>query len=135
MPISTLTVPDTHEDLLAAPTAVLSTIAPDGRPQSTAVWFLADGDTLRLSLNTDRQKVKNLRRNPAVNLFILDAERPTRYLEVRGDAELEDDLDYAFADQVGGKYGANLRDFDGPDGHRVVVTIRPTTVNAVDLGF
>jgi PPOX class probable F420-dependent enzyme len=127
------TIPETHRDLLDSDVAVLATVGADGRPQLSAVWFLADGDEIRTSLNTGRQKVKNLRVNPAVNLFILDRAQPTRYLELRGDAEMADDPDYAFADRLGAKYGADLRAYDGPNGHRVVVTIRPVRVNAVDM--
>jgi PPOX class probable F420-dependent enzyme len=126
-------IPDSHRDLLDSDTAVFATVGPDGRPQLSAVWFLADGDQLRVSLNTSRQKVKNLRLNPAVNLFILDRSAPTRYLEIRGDAEVSDDPDYAFADRVGQKYGADLKAFDGDNPHRVVVTVRPVRVNAVDM--
>jgi PPOX class probable F420-dependent enzyme len=127
------TIPKSHRDLLESDTAVLATVGADGRPQLSAVWFLADGDQIRVSLNTSRQKVKNLRANPAVNLFILDGSAPTRYLEIRGDAELTDDPDYAFADRVGQKYGADLKAFDGENPHRVVVTLRPVRVNAVDM--
>ncbi len=126
-------VPDSHRALLDASTAVLATIGPDGRPQLSAVWFLAEGDEVRVSLNTTRQKVKNLRANPAVTLFILDPANSQRYLELRGDGALADDSGYAFADRVGAKYGANLRDFDGPGASRVVVTIHPTRINAIDL--
>jgi PPOX class probable F420-dependent enzyme len=97
------------------------------------VWFLADESGIRLSLNTSRQKVKNLRSNPVVNLFVLDPANPARYLEVRGDASIDEDPDYAFADRVGNKYGADLRVFDGEHRNRVVVTIAPTRVNAVDM--
>jgi PPOX class probable F420-dependent enzyme len=127
-------IPDSHRDLLDASTAVLATIGPDGRPQLSAVWLLAKGDTVGISLNTTRQKVKNLRANPAVTLFILDPANSQRYLEIRGDAELTDDADYVFADEVGGKYGgANLRNFDGPGASRVVATIHPVRVNAIDM--
>jgi PPOX class probable F420-dependent enzyme len=126
-------IPDSHRDLLESATAVLATVGADGRPQLSAVWFLADGDQIRVSLNTSRQKVKNLRANPAVNLFILDSAAPTRYLEIRGDAEVTDDPDYAFADRVGKKYGTDLRGFDGDNLHRVVVTLKPVRVNAVDM--
>ena len=115
-------IPDSHRDLLESDTAVLATVGADGRPQLSAVWFLAEGDQIRVSLNTSRQKVKNLRENPAMNLFILDGSAPTRYLEIRGDAEVTDDPDYAFADRVGQKYGADLKAFDGDNPHRVVVT-------------
>ena len=97
------------------------------------VWFLADGETVAVSLNTTRQKTKNLLANPAVSLFLLDLAVPYRYLEIRGDAEIASDDDYAFADRVGAKYQANLRDRDRPGERRVVVTVRPTRVNAVDM--
>ncbi len=130
----TPSVPSTHADLLDAPVATLATLAPDGRPQLSAVWFLAEDGAVKLSLNTARQKTKNLAANPAANLFILDTANPARYLEIRGDATVEPDPDYSFADKVGAKYGGvNLRDMDGPDGRRVVVTIDPVRINAVDL--
>ena len=53
--------------------------------------------------------------------------------ELRGDAEISADDDYAFADRVGAKYQANLRDHDEPGDKRVVVTIRPVRVNAIDM--
>lgn len=124
------TVPDTHRDLLDAQVATLGTIGADGRPQLTVVWFLAEDDTVRISLNTTRHKVKNLRANPACSVLILDPANPYRYVEVRGDAEIEPDDDYAFADRIGAKYSADLRDNDQPGETRVVVTIRPTRVHA-----
>jgi PPOX class probable F420-dependent enzyme len=128
------TVPDSHRDLLAAPVATLATVGADGRPQVSAVWFLADGDQVRVSLNTSRQKTKNLAKNSAATLFILDTTNPARYLELRGDAKVVPDPDYAFADQVGAKYGGvDLRNMDQPGESRVVVTIDPVRINAVDL--
>jgi PPOX class probable F420-dependent enzyme len=126
-------VPASHRDLLDASVGILATIGPDGRPQQSAVWFLADGDAIRISLNSSRQKIANLRRNPAVGLLILDLERTYRYLEVRGDATLEDDPDYVFADRVGAKYDADLRVHDQPGQTRIVVTLVPTRVHAADL--
>ena len=128
------TIPDAFADLLEAPIATLGTIGTDGRPQLSAVWFLHDDGELKVSLHAKRHKTKNLRRNPAVNLFILDPQNPMRYLEIRGDAELADDPGYAFADKVGAMYGgADLREMDGDDQRRVVVTIHPTRVVTIDL--
>ena len=128
------TVPDSHRDLLDAPVATLATVGADGRPQLSAVWFLADLDGIRLSLNTARQKTKNVTARSAATLFILDPVNPMRYLEIRGDATIEPDNDYAFADQVGAKYGGvDLRNMDQPGESRVVVTIEPVRINAVDL--
>jgi PPOX class probable F420-dependent enzyme len=127
-------IPESHRDLLESKYAMLATIGPDGRPQVSAVWFLADADGVKVSLNTTRQKVRNLRRNPACNLFILDLANPMRYLEIRGDAQLTPDDDYEFADRVGAKYAADIRTFDPPDQTRVAVAIVPTRVNAVNIG-
>ena len=128
------TIPEAFTDLLDAPFATLATVGADGRPQVSAVGFLHDDGQLKVSLHAKRQKTKNLRRNPAVNMFILDPHNPMRYLEIRGDAELADDPDYAFADTLGAKYpGTDLRQMDGDDRRRFVVTIRPTRVVAVDL--
>ena len=128
------TIPDSHRDLLDAPVAMLATVGADGRPQVSAVWFLAEGDTVRLSLNTARQKTKNLETNPAATLFVLDTANPARYLELRGDATVAADDDYAFADKVGAKYGGlDLRTIDQPGDQRVVVTIEPARINAVDM--
>ncbi len=127
-------VPSTHTDLLDASVATIATVGPDGRPQVSAVWFLADEGAVKVSLNVARQKTKNLAANPAVTVFILDLANPARYLEIRGDATVDADDDYAFAERLGAKYGgADLRAMDGPDGRRVVITVDPVRINAVDL--
>jgi PPOX class probable F420-dependent enzyme len=126
-------IPDSHRDLLDTDVATLATVGPDGRPQVSAVWFVADGDTVRISLNTTRQKTRNLQANPACTLFILDCQNPYRYLELRGDAEVQPDDDYAFAHQVGAKYDSDVRLHDGPGESRIVVTLHPVRVNAVDM--
>ena len=123
------TIPDSHRDLLNGQVAVLGTIGASGRPQLSGVWFLAEGDTVRISLNTVRQKVKNLQANPKVSLLIFD-NPPYRYIELRGDAEIAPDDDYEFADKVGAKYGSDLRTRDNPGDKRVVVTIHPQRVVA-----
>ena len=127
------TIPDNYRDLLSAEVATLSTIGPDGRPQSSEVWFLAEGDTVSISLNSSRQKMKNLLATPAASLLILDLAMPYRYLELRGDAEITPDPDYVFADKVGAKYQSDLRAHDQPGQTRYVVTIRPIRVNAVNM--
>ena len=122
------TIPDSHRDLLDAQVAVLGTIGASGRPQLSGTWFLADGDTVKISLNTTRQKVKNLQANPKCSLIIL-GDPPYKYIELRGDAEIAPDPDYEFADKLGAKYGgADLRERDQPGESRVVVTIKPARV-------
>lgn len=131
--MTTPTVPDSHADLLELPVGTIATVGPDGRPQLSAVWFVNDDGTVKISLNRARQKTKNLLANPAVTFFLLDPSGG-RYVEIRGDAVIEADDEYAFADRVGAKYGgADLRQMDGPGESRVVVTIDPVRIVDVDL--
>ena len=60
-------IPASHRDLLDGQFATLGTVGPDGRPQLSEVWFLADGDRVSISLNDSRQKTKNLQANPAAS--------------------------------------------------------------------
>lgn len=127
-------VPESHADLLDAPIATVATVGPDGRPQMSTVWFLAEDGVVRMSLHGDRQKTKNLLANPVIGVHIQDTANPGRYLEIRGDAALEPDGDYEFADRVGAKYGGvDLRVMDAGRADRYQVTVHPSRINAVDL--
>jgi PPOX class probable F420-dependent enzyme len=128
-------LPESHRDLLRTTVATLATVGASGFPQVSAIWFLYDDDgTIRLSLNTARQKVKNLQANPLCTLFIMDPASPQRTLEIRARAEIRPDPDYAFADTLGKKYGgADLRTRDKPGETRVAIALHPTRVVAVDL--
>jgi PPOX class probable F420-dependent enzyme len=126
--------PDSHRDLLDAQVATLATIGGNGFPQLTEVWFLHDDGELKTSLNSSRLKTRNLQKRPKCSLFLLDLENPYRYLEVRGNAKLEPDDDYTFARKLGAKYGgADLSEHDNPGDSRLVVTIEPANVYAVDM--
>jgi PPOX class probable F420-dependent enzyme len=127
------TFPDSHQDLLDGQVASLATVGRDGLPQITEVWFLhADGE-LKLSLSSGRLKTRNLRARPGCSLLLLDLENPYRYLEVRGHARIDPDDDHAFAARVSAKYDTDVRAYDGPGDQRLVVTIEPTNLYAVDI--
>lgn len=134
MAIPTLTstdLPESHRDLLeAAGVAVLATVGLRGAPQLTAVWYLLDTDgLLKISVRTDRQKAKNLARQPRATFFLIDPAIPTRTIEVRATVELRLDEDYEFAQRVGAKYGTDMRSLDQPGDSRFVLTLRPYRVN------
>ena len=128
------TVPKEHREVLDAPYAVLTTLGRDGYPQSTMVAFRAEDDLVRISLNTTRQKTRNLMAQPRATLLIPDPASPYRTLEIRGDVEITPDDDYSFARRVGQKYGGtDFRSADRPGESRVGVVLRPVRVNVTDL--
>lgn len=127
------TFPASHRDLLDAQVATFATIDGRGFPQLTELWFLFEDGELKLSLNDSRLKTRNLMKRPQCSLLIVDLENQYRYLEIRGNARLAPDDDYSFAHKVGAKYDADLSAHDAPGESRVVVTIDPVNVYAVDM--
>lgn len=124
------TIPESHRDIIDnAQVVALGTIGPHGEPQITALWFLCEDDSLRMSINTTRQKLKNLQQNPAASAFFMDPATPYRTLELRGTVTIEPDPDYTFASKVGNKYGADMREIDKAGGSRTIVTLNVRTVH------
>lgn len=109
--------------------AHVATIGPGGMPQSTPVWYAWDGANLKFSTTKTRQKYRNLLRNPKVSASITDPDAPYRYLEIRGVAEIEDDPDRTFMDELWRKYTGKDYPRSQPRDERVVVRIRPKHVS------
>jgi PPOX class probable F420-dependent enzyme len=123
------TISPSHRDLLETPhTVVLATVGPDGTPQVTAVWAMLDGDVVRTSLLTSRQKYRNLAARPQATVFVMDPANPYRTLEVRGDVELGDDPGLEFMDRIVRFYGMDPATFPAPREGRVLLTLRPRHV-------
>jgi len=124
-------VPESHHDLLDATwAAAFVTLDSDGRPQTTALWYYADREDglLKISLSDARQKFRNISANPEVDFFVVSPEQQFHTLEVRGTVTIEPDEGRALADKVGQKYGADLKEFDGPGETRYAITITPRRV-------
>ncbi|MCU1359974.1 MAG: putative F420-dependent enzyme [Ilumatobacteraceae bacterium] len=127
-----MSYPDAALDLLTAThVGLLSTHAPDGKIQTTAIWYLLDDDgQLKISLNDARKKVRNLQADPTATVFILDPTNAFHFVEVRGTATIEVDTDFTLRNKVSLKYGSELANFDEPGQTRYAATLVPTRVNA-----
>lgn len=78
-------IPESHLDLIDGPyTVALSTVLPDGQPQTTPVWCNRNGDYIFINVMKGFRKEKNMRLNPKVSLLIYDSKNPLRYIEIRG---------------------------------------------------
>jgi PPOX class probable F420-dependent enzyme len=92
-------IPSSHLDLLDRPiVGVFTTLLPDGQPQSSLVWVDYDGECARVNTTLERRKGRDLLANPAVSLLVVDPDDTSRFMQVRGEAELvtegaEDHLD------------------------------------------
>jgi PPOX class probable F420-dependent enzyme len=82
-------IPGSHLDLLIRPVhAVLTTMRPDGQPQSSLVWADVQDGVAVVNTTLERQKARNMVANPKVTLLVVDPENTSRYIQIRGDAEL-----------------------------------------------
>jgi len=78
-------IPDDFADLAECPpVAALTTVMPDGSPQTSVVWCDFDGTYVRVNTMRGFRKEKNMRANPLVTLLCYDPRRPLRSLEIRG---------------------------------------------------
>ncbi|NDJ85398.1 MAG: TIGR03618 family F420-dependent PPOX class oxidoreductase [Chloroflexi bacterium] len=79
------TLPESHLDLIdGAYTAILTTVMPDGQPQTTPIWCNREGDHILINTMQGFRKEKNMRANPRVTVLIYDPQQPTRNIEIRG---------------------------------------------------
>ena len=78
-------IPASHLDLVdCPPVAALTTVMPNGDPQTSVVWCDFDGTHVRVNTMRGFQKERNMRRNPRVTLLCYDPRQPLRSLEIRG---------------------------------------------------
>lgn len=102
----TVPIPDTHRDLLVEPLhGVLSTIMPDGQPQSSIVWVDFNGTCVLINTTLERRKGRNMRANPKVALLVIDPKDGSRWIEVRGEVvEIQQEGAEAHADKLTQRY-------------------------------
>jgi PPOX class probable F420-dependent enzyme len=102
-------IPDSLVHLLADPNyGHLATVRPDGTPQVNPMWFLHDPKThtIRFTHTTKRAKFRNLQRNPAMAVCVIDPVNPYAFLEVRGRlVDVIPDPEGAFYPVLGARYG------------------------------
>ncbi|MGD8634573.1 MAG: PPOX class F420-dependent oxidoreductase [Anaerolineales bacterium] len=105
-----LPIPTTHLDLLTESIhGVLTTMMPDGQPQSSLVWCDFDGECVRINTSLERQKGRNLTRNPKATLLVVDPQDTSRYIEIRGEVQLVREGALEHLDEITRCYTAHSR--------------------------
>jgi PPOX class probable F420-dependent enzyme len=78
-------IPISHLELIDGPYVVaLTTLMPDGQPQTTPVWCNRKGEYIFINVMKGFRKEKNLRLNPKVSLLAYDPKNPLHNIEIRG---------------------------------------------------
>ncbi|MFC4013406.1 PPOX class F420-dependent oxidoreductase [Nonomuraea purpurea] len=115
-------------ELLDAPNfATVTSLNPDGGPQSSVVWVRTDGDDVLFSTVKGRRKPLNFERDPRASLLVIDPADPYRYLEVRGRVTVTSDPSGALIEELSQKYRGQPWE-DNPGVERLIVRISPDKV-------
>jgi PPOX class probable F420-dependent enzyme len=127
------TIPESFHDLFDRRTfAHVTTLMPDGAPQTTPVWVDYDETTGEVLVNTarGRRKEKNLRHDDRVAVSMTDPEDGYRYLAVRGTATVTTEGAVEHIDTLAQRYiGVDeYPHHDEEDGERVIIRIAPESV-------
>lgn len=114
-------------DLLSGPNfAALTTLMPDGQPQTHVVWASTDGEHVLVNTELHRQKAKNARRDRRATVLVWDRDNMWSWVEIRG--EVVDMVTGPEArqhiDELSNKYTGH--DYQNPiQSERVILKIAP----------
>jgi PPOX class probable F420-dependent enzyme len=115
--------------------AHLSTLLPDGSPQSTPVWIGREGNSLVVCTGEKSLKARNTRRDPRVAVSIVDHDNPYEEAQLRGRVvEWRSDPNLKVMDPISNKYTGKPFPFRDPDG-RVALVIEIDKVRYAKLPF
>ena len=124
-------VPESQLDLLTRPLyAHVGTRRPDGSIQVNPMWFLWDGQHIRLTHTTTRQKYRNIAADPHVSVSVNDPDQPYRYLELRGTVtKIEPDPTAELFMTLAARYGLEIPGPPKDAADRVILVMEPTAVS------
>jgi PPOX class probable F420-dependent enzyme len=80
--------PELREFLDSKPVGVLATLAADGRPRQSLVYFAREADRLLISTLADRLKARDVRRSGRASLCVMGHEAPYPSATFSGPAEI-----------------------------------------------
>ena len=111
--------------------ATVVTLMPNGQPQALLTWIDTDGENIWVNTEPQRQRGRNIRRDPRVTVLLHSAQDPWDWSEVRGHVietidgqKARDHIDELSNRYVGRDYANPI----GPDG-RVIYVVKPDKVN------
>ncbi len=110
--------------------ATVVTLMPDGQPQALLTWIDTDGENLLVNTEPQRQKARNIRRDPRVTVLIHSADDAWDWAEVRGRVigAIDGQRARDHVDELSRKYVG--KDYSNPIGAqgRIIYVIEPGKV-------
>ncbi|MFD4257405.1 PPOX class F420-dependent oxidoreductase [Streptomyces sp. NPDC058534] len=92
------------------------------------VWIKREGDTVLFSSVDERQKVRNLRRDPRISLSVYDLANPYTSVEIRGTAEIVPDEGKRLPRDLSHKYLGIDPPAERDEETRVIIRVVPRKI-------
>jgi PPOX class probable F420-dependent enzyme len=108
--------------------ATVATLGPDGAPQTSVVWIAREGDAAIFTMTTDKQKARNLARDPRISVTVFDSGNGYNSTEIRGTAELVPDPEKSLSKALSHKYLGQDPEPEPAETLRYIVRITPEKV-------
>jgi PPOX class probable F420-dependent enzyme len=111
--------------------ATVVTLMPDGQPQALLTWVDSDGEEVLINTEPQRQRARNVARDPRITVLIHSADNAWDWAEVRGHVShtttgqvARDHIDALSQKYLGTDYANPI----GPDG-RIILHVTADKVN------
>jgi PPOX class probable F420-dependent enzyme len=114
----------------------LTTLRADGAPYGVVIWCDREGDLVRVNARHDGRWLAHVRRDPRVEIVVVDTDDILRYVAVSGRVVgIEPDSDYAHIDGLSLLYeGVDRFRWSRPDEQaRFKVTVEPLRVRLMEV--
>ncbi len=111
--------------------ATVVTVMPDGSLQALPTWIDSDGEHLLVNTEPQRQRSRNVARDPRITVLIPSADDPWDWAEVRGrvTSTITGEEALAHIHALSRRYlGRDYTNAVGPQG-RVILVVTPDRVN------
>jgi PPOX class probable F420-dependent enzyme len=111
--------------------ATVVTLMPNGQPQALLTWVDTDGEHVLVNTEPQRQRARNIRRDPRITVLIHSADDPWDWAEVRGHVieTVTGEQARQHIDELSRKYvGSDYRNPIGPQG-RIILKVAADKVN------
>jgi PPOX class probable F420-dependent enzyme len=128
-------LPERFVELLrGANTCFITTLMPDGSPQTTETWVDTDGEHVIINTVQTHQKMRNIARDSRVSVAVCDASDPTRYYAVRGRVtNITTEGGAEHIELLAQRYtGGPYQWYGGRDQVRVILTITANRIHSMD---
>jgi PPOX class probable F420-dependent enzyme len=111
--------------------ATVVTLMPSGQPQALLTWIDTDGEEILVNTEPQRQRARNVARDPRITVLIHAADSPWDWAEVRGHVvgRVTGEAARAHIDELSRRYvGTDYQNPIGPEG-RVILRVAADKVN------